>query len=226
MSLRIDGTFRRGDLRLDLDLAIPAGTTAIVGANGSGKTSLLRLIAGLDALDTGRMTIDGTLVDEPALGHFIPPEHRPVSVAFQQARLFPHMRVLGNIAYPLRRRRPERRPLGADDAGAIARRYAERVGVDHLLTLRPDQLSGGQAQRVSLARALAAGSDTLLLDEPLAAIDDDGRTTIRRVLHDLDAPRVVWVTHDPTDTVGADRIISISGPVVDQTEGLHQTEGQ
>ena len=182
MSLRIDGTFRRGDLRLELDLAIPAGTTAIVGANGSGKTSLLRLIAGLDALDTGRMTIDGTLVDEPALGHFIPPEHRPVSVAFQQARLFPHMRVLDNIAYPLRRRRPERRPLGADDAGAIARRYAERVGVeldDHLEVLAPtahDALDGLHARdsldlrEAGVERGLRGGEGLLVVFlRPLAA---------------------------------------------------------
>ena len=206
MNLRITGTLRRGDLTLDLDLDLGVGTTAVVGPNGSGKSSVLRLIAGLEALDDGRMEIDGNVVDDPRVGRFVPPEHRAVALAFQQPRLFPHLSVLDNIVYPLRRR-PKAARLPADLAEATARSHAERVGVSALLDLRPARLSGGQAQRAALAVVTVTGADTILLDEPLASIDENGRADIRRVLRHLDAPRVVWVTHDPADAEGADSAV-------------------
>lgn len=212
MSLHIDGTFTRGDLTLELRLDLPAGVTAIVGPNGSGKSSILRLIAGLEALDGGSLTIDGVVVDDRTGGEFVPPEGRDVALAFQQPRLFPHLSVLHNIAYPLRRRH-----VDAGDAAEIAREHAAHVGVGSLLDLRPAHLSGGQAQRVALAAAIAAGAGTILLDEPLASIDEAGRADIRRLLHDLDTPCVVWVTHDPADAVAADTTVSISDGAVHQT---------
>lgn len=214
MSLRIHGTLHRGDLTLGLDLDLPAGVTAITGPNGSGKSSILRLIAGLEALDAGRLTIDDTVVDDRAAGEFVPPEQRDVALAFQQPRLFPHLDVRHNIAYPLRRQH-----VGAAEAAEIAHEHAARVGAVSLLELRPGQLSGGQAQRVALATAMASGAATILLDEPLASIDEAARADIRRLLRGLDTPRVVWVTHDPVDAVGADATVSISDGVVRQTDG-------
>ena len=207
MSLRIDGTLRRGDLTLELDLDLPLGVTAITGPNGAGKSSVLRLIAGLEALDTGRLVIDGTVVDDRDRGVFVPAEHRDVSMAFQQPRLFPHLTVLQNIAYPMRRQ-----GHAAGEVVDLARPIAERVGAGDLLDLRPRSLSGGQAQRTAIAVALAIGASTILLDEPLASIDETGTADIRRLLHELDTPRVVWVTHDPADALDADHQITLGLP--------------
>lgn len=204
MSLRIDGVLRRGDLSLELDLDLPLGVTAITGPNGAGKSSILRLIAGLEALDAGRLTIDGETVDDPAARLFIPPEQRDVAMAFQQPRLFPHLTVLQNVVYPLRRQ-----GLSAAAAVEVARPHATTVGADSFLDLRPRQLSGGQAQRTAVAVTMAAGASTILLDEPLASIDEAGKADLRRILHDLDTPRVVWVTHDPADAVGADHHVNL-----------------
>lgn len=206
MSLRIDGTLRRGDLTLELDLDLPLGVTAITGPNGAGKSSVLRLIAGLEALDAGRLTLDDVVLDDRAAGRFVPAEERDVAMAFQQPRLFPHQTVLQNIAYPLRRQ-----GHAAPAAAELARPLAERVGVGGLLDLRPRRLSGGQAQRTAIAVAMAVGASTILLDEPLASIDEAGTADIRGLLHELDTPRVVWVTHDPADAVGADHQITLGG---------------
>ena len=207
MSLRIDGLLRRGDLRLDLDLDLPLGVCAVTGPNGAGKSSVLRLIAGLEALDAGRLAIDGTVVDDREAGVFVPPEARDVAMAFQQPRLFPHLTVLQNIAYPLRRR-----GLPAAEALEGARPHLERVGAAAFAELRPRQLSGGQAQRTAIGVAMAIGASTIGLDEPLASIDEAGTAEIRRLLHDLATPRVVWVTHDPADAVGADHVVHLESP--------------
>ncbi|MDG1876651.1 MAG: ATP-binding cassette domain-containing protein [Acidimicrobiales bacterium] len=202
MSLRIDGTLQRGDLTLELDFDLPFGITAITGPNGAGKSSILRLVAGLEALDAGRLTLDGVVLDDRAAEVFIPAEERNVSIAFQQPRLFPHLTVLQNIAYPLRRQ-----GHAPAEATELARPFAERVRATSLLDLRPRRLSGGQAQRTAIAVAMAVGASTILLDEPLTSIDEAGTADIRRLLHQLDTPRVVWVTHDPADAHDADHQI-------------------
>ena len=205
--LSISGRFQRGDVDFDLDLSLPAGRIAVVGPNGSGKSSLLRLIAGLEALDDGHLTLDGMPLDHrPEI--FVPPHERPIAMSFQEPRLFSHLRVIDNVAYPLRR---AGRPLDE------ARVQLERVGAGPLADLRPARLSGGQAQRVALARALAVDAPTLLLDEPLAAIDEAGRAEVGSLLRSLDTHRIVWVTHDPADAGDADVVVSIRDGVVRQT---------
>ena len=207
MTLRIDGTLRRGDLTLELELELPLGITAITGPNGAGKSSILRLVAGLEALDEGRLTLDDVVLDDRAAGIFLPAERRDVSMTFQQPRLFPHLTVLQNIAYPLRRKGHT-----AAEASRLAQPFAERVGAGHLLDLRPRRLSGGQAQRTAIAVAMAARASTILLDEPLGAIDETGTTDIRRLLLDHDTPRVIWVTHDSADAENADHHITLGLP--------------
>ena len=202
---------------LDLTLAIRAGrTTAIVGPNGAGKTTLLRALAGLRQLTTGRIELDGTVLDDPARGIYVPPEHRPVGVVFQQHLLFPHLDALDNVAFGLRAgglRRREARVLAAD--------WLERVGLGGRGRARPAELSGGQAQRVALARALAPEPALLLLDEPLAALDAATRNDVRRDLrrHLATFPGVrLLITHDPVDAaVLADDIIVLDGGRVAQT---------
>lgn len=206
--LRVRGRIRRGGLDLTVDLRIEAGLTALVAPNGAGKTSVLRVIAGLDALSSGELVIDGDVVDRPAAARFVPPEERPVAMAFQEPRLFPHLSVLDNIAYPLRRR-----GLGTAAARERAHALAIDVGMSDLSGERPAALSGGQAQRVNLARAMAAGGATLLLDEPLASIDERARADMRRCIAAAGSTRVVWVTHDPADLDHVDQVISLADVV-------------
>lgn len=189
-----------------VDLTIAPGVTAIVGANGAGKTSLLRVIAGLDALTEGALVVGDTVLDQPAQRHFVAAEQRDVAYAFQEPRLFPHLSVLDNLAYPLRRQ-GRSVTVARDDAAGIG----DRLGLGPVLAARPRDLSGGQAQRVNIGRALAVGAGTLLLDEPLASIDDASRHELRERLRSAAASRVVWVTHDPADLLQADEVISLPG---------------
>jgi molybdate transport system ATP-binding protein len=196
MSIVIHGHLRRGTLAVDLDLEIPTGLTTLTGPNGVGKTSLLRLIAGLDALDHGTLSINGSTVDDPAARRFVPAHQRPIAMTFQELRLFPHLTSLDNVAFPLRRTGHSR-----TDARSQARALLERVGAGDISDHHPERLSGGQAQRVALARSLAAQPDVLLLDEPLAAVDAESRDDLRTLLTQPDlAPTVLWVSHDPNDS--------------------------
>jgi len=206
------------DLRgfaLDAELSIEAGTTlAVVGPNGAGKTTLLRSLAGLRALSSGRITLDGVVLDDPAEGTYVPPERRLVGVVFQDNLLFPHLDACDNVAFGLRQggRRREARRLAAG--------WLERVGLGGRDRARPAELSGGQAQRVALARALALNPTMLLLDEPLAALDATTRNDVRRELrrHLASFPGVrLLITHDPVDAaVLADRIVVLEGGRVAQ----------
>jgi molybdate transport system ATP-binding protein len=202
---------------LDVALAVePGRTTAIVGPNGAGKTTLLRALAGLRALTTGRIDLDGTVLDDPAAGTYLPPERRPVAVVFQDNLLFPHLSALDNVAFGLRCRGGRR---GA--ARGVAAGWLARVGLAGREEARPSELSGGQAQRVALARALALDPALLLLDEPLAALDATTRNEVRRDLrrHLGTFPGVrLLVTHDPIDAaLLADQVIVLDGGRVAQT---------
>jgi molybdate transport system ATP-binding protein len=206
MSLDLAFRAQVGRLELDVELSVGNEVVAILGPNGAGKTSLLHTIAGLRAVDTGRIVIDGAVVDEPETGTFVPTQSRSVGVVFQDYLLFPFLNARDNVAFPLRSRGARRR-----DARARAEEWLARVGLADRFDAKPDELSGGQAQRVALARAMAADPQVLLLDEPLAALDAQARTEIRRELRDrlrgAEGARLV-VTHDPVDaSVLADRVV-------------------
>ena len=207
---------RRGDLLLDAALTAPPGeTVAVVGPNGAGKSTILRALAGLTRLGPdGRVWLDGVRLDH------LPVERRPVGVVFQDHLLLPHLSVLDNVAYGLRRRRG----MGRLAARRAAAGWLERVGVGDRAGARPGQLSGGQAQRVALARALALEPALLLLDEPLAAIDAAARTTLRAELrsHLADVPGVrVLVTHDPVDAASlGDRVVVLEAGQVVQSGAM------
>lgn len=201
-----------GTLRLDAALAVaPGRTLAVLGPNGAGKTTLLRALAGLVPLRHGQITLDGTVLDEPASGRYVPPERRDAGYVFQDYLLFPHLSAVDNVAFgPRVRHRTRRGP-----ARAAALEWLARLGLAEFAHLRPAELSGGQAQRVALARALAPGPGMLLLDEPLSALDAgtrlEVRAEIRALLPTLDVP-VVMVTHDPVDALTlADEVAVLEG---------------
>ncbi len=216
--LEVDLTVARSDVfRLTLEMEIPPRTTvALLGPNGAGKSTALAAVAGLLPIDTGRITLNGAILDDPAAGVFVPTEERKVGVVFQDYLLFPHLSVLQNVAFGLRSRRVPR-----DQAMTEAREWLGRLGLQALEQRRPGDLSGGQAQRVALARAMIAGPDLLLLDEPLSALDVTTRTELRHTLSEhLEAfagPRLL-ITHDPTEAfLLADDVHIIEEGIVTQS---------
>jgi molybdate transport system permease protein len=193
----------RDRFRLDAAVEADAGEAiALVGPNGAGKTTLLRALAGLEEA-AGRVVVDGLDVTST------PPERRPVAWVPQRVALFPHLSALDNVAFGIGRRR------GREEA----RDWLRRLGIESLAERRPAQLSGGQAQKVALARALARGPRVLLLDEPLAALDPVARTDVRRTLRahlaDFDGVTIL-VTHDVADAATlAGRMVALdAGRVV------------
>ncbi|MEU4352477.1 ABC transporter permease [Streptomyces sp. NPDC023838] len=189
----------------ELTLDAPAGTTiAVVGENGAGKTTLLRALLGL----TPRARAGLRLGDQDVTG--LPPHRRGVAWVPQDGALFPHMTALANTAYGLRAQ-----GVGRAEARQEAQTWLDRLGVGRLAHRRPGQLSGGQAQRVALARALAARPRLLLLDEPLAALDQTTRAHVRHTLRThLDGFGGVCliVTHDPVEALSlADRVLVLDG---------------
>src|ERR1700759_2604936 len=201
--LRIDavvktfGQFRAVDV---LSLDIHAGEFfALLGPSGCGKTTLLRMLAGFEAPDAGRILLDGKDIAQ------IPPHQRPVNMMFQNYALFPHLNVRDNIAFGLKRAGLPRAEIKARVAEMVA-----LVKLEGLEKRKPDQLSGGQRQRVALARSLARRPRVLLLDEPLAALDKKLRESTQLELMELQrrvGMTIIIVTHDQEEAMTmADRI--------------------
>lgn len=217
MSLDFAATVSRGGFTLSAELSVePGEVLAVLGPNGAGKSTLLRSVAGLLAVDAGSIALDGRAVDAPEADVFVPPEQRGIGVVFQDHRLFPHLRVIDNIAFG-----PRSRGASRAQARAAAMTWIDRLGLTEFADRHPGRLSGGQAQRVALARALAASPRALLLDEPLAALDVQTRAEVQGELREhltaYDGPTLL-VTHDPVEAlVLADRIAVLeNGAVVQQ----------
>jgi iron(III) transport system ATP-binding protein len=185
-----------------VSFALPAGELlALVGASGCGKTTTLRLIAGLDAPDAGDILLDARRVSWA--GNAVPPEDRRVGMVFQDYALFPHLSVKGNLAFALHGWKAAEREARIDDMLTL-------VGLASQAGRYPHELSGGQQQRVALARALAANPAVVLLDEPFsnldAALRRDMRAEVRRILKEAGAT-AVFVTHDQEEALSiADRV--------------------
>jgi molybdate transport system ATP-binding protein len=201
-----------GSLTIALSFEAAAGPTVIVGPNGAGKTSVLMMILGALPPRRGRVILDGAVLFDRAAGVDVPIERRRIGFVPQRYALFPHLDVLDNVGYGIEgRTRAERsqRALAA----------LRGLGAEALATRRPDELSGGEAQRVALARSLAHEPRALLLDEPLAALDVGVRREVRRFLaeqlRNLAMPAVI-VTHDRTDAeaFGGELIVIEAGAAV------------
>ncbi len=209
MSLSGRVVVQRGTLRLDVEFAVADGEVlAVLGPNGAGKSTLLRVLAGLLSPDSGTVGLDGpdgAVVWDDDSRH-VPAHQRALGMVFQDHLLFPHLSVTDNVAFGLRTR-----GVGKKAARTAAEGWLARVGLDGLGRQRPGQLSGGQAQRAALARALVGAPRVLLLDEPLSALDARTRLTVRaelrRHLAEFDGSTVL-VTHDPVDAMAlADRVV-------------------
>lgn len=201
-----------GTFRTDVHLSVGRGVTAVLGPNGSGKTTVLKALAGLHTLSSGHVRVDGrTWADGRT---HLPPEERSVGMVLADPLLFPHLSLLDNVAFGPRSRgmpRATARDRAAEELG--------RVGLGGLAGRRPSQVSQGQAQRTALARALATDPQVLLLDEPLSALDPQTRSVTRADLaHRLRefAGVTVLVTHDPLDalTLGDHLVFMEEGLVV------------
>jgi molybdate transport system ATP-binding protein len=186
---------RLGDFSLDVSFRSEGRVTGLFGASGAGKTSLVNIIAGLMKPDRGIITIDGQVLDDTQAGKHTPAHRRRIGYVFQDARLFPHLDVTQNLDYGRRMNR-----LAFDRAGQD--RVVDMLDIGHLLDRRTGQLSGGERQRVALGRALLARPLSLLLDEPLGALDAERKAEILpylvRLRDEIGVP-MIYVTHDAAE---------------------------
>ena len=206
---------------IDVAFSMCAGETlALLGPNGAGKTTVLEVVAGLVAPDHGRVVLGGRPLtragrDAASGGRLqVAPHDRRTALLGQDPLLFPHLSAVDNVAFG-----PRSRGASRGESREAALRWLDEVGVAELRDRRPSQLSGGQAQRVAVARALAAEPELVLLDEPLAAVDVAVAPALRQVLRRvLDGRTAIVVTHDPLDALlVADRIVVLeAGSVVEE----------
>lgn len=181
-----------GAFSLDVDLRLPSsGITVLFGHSGSGKTTLLRCIAGLQQAQHGFLSVNGTIWQDSDNKLFLPTYKRSLGYVFQEANLFAHLTVLDNLAYGLKR-------IGQNSNSEKFKQIVELLGIEHLMQRLPERLSGGERQRVAIARALVLNPDILLMDEPLAALDNKRKQEIMpfltRLHNELKIP-VLYVTH-------------------------------
>jgi ABC-type sulfate/molybdate transport systems ATPase subunit len=193
---------RRGSFHLQVECKLASPWTVIFGPSGAGKTTLLRLLAGLDKsrhdeFVSGHLRFNGEAFTDTARGIWVAPGHRRAALVAQQPALFPHLTSAENVAYGLR-------SLDRSSRAARVAEMLEFVGATDLAARRPQDLSGGQAQRIALARALAPGPKLLLLDEPFSALDgvasDALLARLQSWLRENDVPTLL-ATHDVTDAL-------------------------
>ncbi|HEY0624876.1 ATP-binding cassette domain-containing protein [Sphingomonas sp.] len=190
MSFDIAVEKRRGDARISCRIQGGDGITVLFGPSGAGKTSVLDMVAGLLKPDSGHVRVNGEALFDAATGTDVPPERRRAGYVFQDARLFPHLSVRANLLYG----------AGGDPSGLGD--LAARFDIAHLLDRWPRSLSGGEARRVGIGRALLAKPRFLLLDEPLSSLDRARREEVMLVieqLRDESGLPILLVTHDATE---------------------------
>jgi molybdate transport system ATP-binding protein len=186
MSFDVTLSKRLGDVEIAVAFAVGEGATVLFGPSGVGKTSVLNMVAGLLAPDGGHVRVDGDTLFDAATGVDVAPERRRAGYVFQEPRLFPHLRVGANLLY------------GAAK-GAVLGDAIDFLGIDHLLDRWPRSLSGGEARRVAIGRALLSNPRFLLLDEPLSSLDRARREEVMRAIEHIRDVRklpILMVTHD------------------------------
>ncbi|MHC8372183.1 molybdenum ABC transporter ATP-binding protein [Pseudomonas sp. MDT1-85] len=193
---------------LNVDLQLPGrGVTALYGHSGSGKTTCLRCIAGLERAEQGFIQVNDEVWQDSDKGIFVPPHKRALGYVFQEASLFPHLSVRANLEFGLKRIPRQQRRVDMAHA-------TELLGIGHLLDRDPQNLSGGERQRIGIARALLTSPKLLLMDEPLAALDTQRKNEIlpylQRLHDELDIP-VLYVSHSQDEVARlADHLVLLS----------------
>lgn len=193
--LRVDVEKRLGEFTLSATFEAERGVTALYGNSGSGKTSLVNMIAGLVTPDRGYIVVDGATMFDSKMHVNVPPHKRGIGYVFQEGRLFPHMNVRSNLDYG-------RRMTGQKRDEAVFTRVIELLGIGPLLDRRPGALSGGERQRVAIGRALLMQPRLLLLDEPLASLDAARKAEIfpyLELLRDEAKVPMIYVSHSPAE---------------------------
>jgi ABC-type Fe3+/spermidine/putrescine transport system ATPase subunit len=195
--ISLHGTVEAGSFSREFLIDVGNEVVGMFGANGSGKTSVLRTIAGLCPLGNGELKLNGEVVDAPAKPVFVLPEMRHIGMVFQDHSLFPFMTALDNAAFPLQMRGMKR-----NAAQKMANEMLEQFGVANVGQQMATALSGGQSQRVAIVRALIGSPKAVLLDEPLSAIDEESREGVRNHIREhlirLGVSAIV-VSHDRTE---------------------------
>lgn len=205
---------------LDVDLRLPEkGVTALFGPSGSGKTTVLRCVAGLSRAPEGRLVVGGQVWQDSLAGVFLPVHRRPLGLVFQEASLFAHLSVRGNLQYGMKR--------AGNRAGEGFQSIVDLLGIAALLDRMPGGLSGGERQRVAIARALLTRPRLLLMDEPLAALDLKRKLEIlpylERLHDELDIP-VLYVSHAPDEVARlADHLVLLDSGKVAASGDLRST---
>ncbi|MBZ0106340.1 MAG: molybdenum ABC transporter ATP-binding protein [Sulfuricella denitrificans] len=209
-----------GSFSLDAVFEAPArGITGLIGPSGSGKTSLLRCVAGLEARASGQLTVNGECWQDSQRSLFLPPHQRAVGYVFQDAALFPHLSVRGNLEYGWKR-------VPSQERRQDFNQVVELLGIGPLLERKPARLSGGERQRVAMGRALLTAPRLLLMDEPLAALDPASKAEIlpylERLHQELSIP-VLYVSHSPDEVARlADHLVLLERGRVVASGELHQ----
>lgn len=215
MTLSVRLRHRQGDFSLDAAFETAGGITALFGPSGAGKSSIVAAVAGLLKPDAGHIALNGRVLTDTDERIFVAPHRRRAGLVFQDARLFPHLRVKANLLYGWRRA-PEPAPQDEID------RLVALLGLDALLTRHPHTLSGGEKARVALGRALLAGPEILLLDEPLASLDAGRRGEILPYLErlrDVSKVPMLYVSH------AIDEVARLANHVVLLEEGRITGQG-
>lgn len=207
MSFEVDISRHLGGRIISARFTADRGITALFGPSGVGKSSILNMIAGLLQPDSGRISVGGEVLFDALAGIDLPPERRRLGYIFQDGRLFPHKRVRANLLYGHDLAPPEERWMGLEEA-------ADFLGIAHLLDRWPRSLSGGEAQRVAIGRALLSAPRFLLMDEPLSSLDlprrDEIMMVVERIARELKLP-ILYVSHDRQEIDRlADTVVTLS----------------
>ncbi|MER9294829.1 molybdenum ABC transporter ATP-binding protein [Mesorhizobium sp. M0510] len=212
MSVLVDISHRLGGFAIDARFESAGRLTALFGASGSGKTTLIDMIAGLIRPDKGRIEVDGRVLVDTGAGIFVPKHKRRIGMVFQDARLFPHMSVAGNLRYGRWFTPPAERYADIDAV-------VDLLGIGPLMNRRPAKLSGGEKQRVAIGRALLASPRLLLMDEPLASLDEARKAEIlpyvERLRDETKIP-IVYVSHSVAEVarLASDVVMLAQGNVI------------
>jgi molybdate transport system ATP-binding protein len=206
---------QQGAFQLEMSLNAGGGVTALFGRSGSGKSSVINMVAGLYRPDSGHIRVEGKTLFDSAKRIDLAPEHRRLGYVFQEGRLFPHLSVRGNLTFGMNRVPTSERRIALDDVVDV-------LGIAHLLDRRPAKLSGGEKQRVAIGRALLASPRILLMDEPLAALDSQRKAELLPFIGKLSRQftiPILYVSHS------MDEVLRLADTLVLMDEGKARAVG-